>query len=528
MTTHRVGCLAFLALLSLWHRAAAQAPDKDFHLLEATVDDVELALRERHVTCRDLVRGYLDRIEAFNHRGPALNAVETVNAASLEEADRLDARLRATGPVGPLHCIPVLVKDQLDTTGIQTTYGSRAFQGFVPVRDATVVARLKNAGAVIIGKATMGELASGYASGVSGAIRNPYDPTRHASGSSGGVGAGLAANLATVGIGEDTGGSIRGPAAVGSLVGLRPTVPLVSRAGLFPARPTTDTIGPITRTVRDASLVLDVIAGFDDRDPITAQAVGQQPPSYTGRLTREALQRVRLGVLRQSQDGRTDITSETYRAIHRVFDVAVGEVAACGASLHEVPGIPDLPRSLDEAYDGNVFETKNAVDAFLKDQKGSPFATFRTLLLSGRLLPSRSTVLITSVNRTVADAGYARIQHTIEGLRRAVLGAMAAQQLDAIVYVTADLSPEVVAADVMTNPGAGGTRLGSNRRLASVLGFPAITVPAGYAADGIPVGLELMGRPFSEGALLSYAYAFEQATHHRRPPPLTPSLDRSR
>lgn len=525
MATRCVGVVVLLTLMFLSPRPLAQTGGAGFHLLETTVAEVEQAMRERRLTCRALIRAYLNRIEAYNRRGPALNAVETVNPSALEEADELDARLRTSGPVGPLHCIPVLVKDELDTSGMQTTYGSRAFQGFVPTRDATVVLRLRQTGAIIIGKATMGEFASGYVSGISGPIRNPYDPTRHASGSSGGTGAGLAANFATVGIGEDTGGSIRGPAAVASLVGLRPSVPLVSRAGMFPARPTTDTVGPITRTVRDAARVLDVISGFDDRDPITAQAVGHRPSSYVGLLSRDALRGAHIGVLRQSQDSRVDTRSEAYRAIHRVFDAVVDDIHAIGASLQDVPVVLDLARSLDETYDGNVFETEEAVDRFLKEQKGSPFATFRELLLSGRLLPSRSTILINSINRTTADPDYARLQGTIERLRNTVLGTMATLQLDAIIYVTADLPPELIAGDVMTNPRAGGTRLGSNRRLASVLGFPAITVPAGFSADGMPVGLEFIGRPFSEGLLLSYAYAFEQATQHRRPPKTTPSLE---
>src|SRR5262249_41086889 len=212
---------------------------------EATIDDVHAALRSGRTTCRELVELYLRRVEAFDKSGPGLNAVQTINPRALQEAERLDAVFKASGPVGGLHCIPVLVKDQLEATDMPTTYGSAVFRDFVPQRDATVVARLRKAGAIIIAKATMGEFASGVLGSASGPIRNPYDPRRHASGSSGGTGAGVSANFATVGIGEDTGGSIRGPAAAASLVGLRPSVPLVSRFGVLPGRPTRDTIGPI-------------------------------------------------------------------------------------------------------------------------------------------------------------------------------------------------------------------------------------------------------------------------------------------
>jgi amidase len=196
-----------------------------FHLLETTIDNVHAELHSRRTTCRQLVELYLKRIEAYDKSGPGLNAIQTVNSRALQEADRLDAAFRSSGPVGALHCIPVLVKDQIDTNDMPTTYGSAVFKNFVPTEDATIVVRLRKAGAVIVGKATMGEYASGYFSSASGPIRNAYDPRRNASGSSGGTGSGIAANFATIGIGEDTGGSIRGPASVSSLVGLRPTLP---------------------------------------------------------------------------------------------------------------------------------------------------------------------------------------------------------------------------------------------------------------------------------------------------------------
>lgn len=517
-----VCCGLVVPIVRPLHAQSTRAP---FHLLEATIDDVRAALTARRLTCRDLVGQYLARIDAYNRRGPNLNAVETINAQALAEADQLDAAMAASAPLGPLHCIPMLVKDELNTAGLATAYGSAAFSGYVPSTDATVVARLKAAGAIILAKATMGEFASGYVSSISGAIRNPYDPARHASGSSGGTGAGIAANFATVGIGEDTGGSIRGPAAVASLVGLRPTVPLVSRAGLFPARPTTDTIGPIARTVKDAAIVLNVIAGFDARDPTTAASPRQTRASYVPQLSGTGLSDVRLGVLREPQDGRTDVDSAEYRAFRRVSDRAIARMQALGAVVDDVPAIPDLARRLDQDFDGNVFETEAAVDRFLAGESQPPFTTLREILLSGRILPSRATTLMESVNRTVADAGYARIRQDINELTQHVLSVMQEHRLDAFVYPTADLPPSRVASDAMTNPRTGGTRLGSNRRLASVMAFPAITVPAGFTDEGIPVGIEWLGAPFSEAQLLTYAYAFERATHHRHPPSLTPALE---
>ena len=197
-----------------------------------------------------------------------------------------------------------------------------------------IVTRLKKAGAIVIGKATMGEFASGYFSSASGPIRNAYDPRRNASGSSGGTGSGIAANFATVGIGEDTGGSVRGPAAVNNLVGLRPTVPLVSRHGMFPGKPSTDTLGPMTRTVKDAALVLDSIAGYDSKDPLTAYAVGHVPSSYASFLTRDGLKGARIGVIRQPMDRKTDVSSNDYKKVRSVIDRAVSDLRALGCRNH--------------------------------------------------------------------------------------------------------------------------------------------------------------------------------------------------
>ncbi len=375
---------------------APSARPAAFHLMEATIDEVRGALQSGHTTCRGLVELYLKRIETYDKAGPALNAVQTINPRARQEADRLDAAFKSSGPVGPLHCIPVLVKDQVDTSDMPTTYGSAVFKDFVPQRDATIVTRLRKAGAVIVGKASMGEYASGYFGSASGPIRNAYDPSRNASGSSGGTGSGIAANFATVGIGEDTGGSIRGPAAVSSLVGLRPTLPLVSRYGMFPARPTTDTLGPITRTVRDAALVLDVIAGYDPNDPVTAYAVGQIPTSYTLTLALDGLRGARIGVIRQPMDARTDVASDDYKKVRGVIDRAIGDLKALGAEVVDPVTIPGVIDRVNKGYDGNVFETESAINNYLAQHANAPVKTLRDILLSGKVVPSRVRALMGS------------------------------------------------------------------------------------------------------------------------------------
>ena len=498
----------------------AQHEALPFHLLEATIDDVHAALRSRRTTCRELVDLYLKRIAAYNKSGPGLNAVQTINPRALQEAERLDAAFQVAGPVGTMHCIPVLVKDQLETSDMPTTYGSAVFKDFVPRRDATVVTRLRKAGAVIIGKTTMGEFASGIAGSVSGPIRNAYDPRRHASGSSGGTGSGVAANLATVGIGEDTGGSVRGPAAVSSLVGLRPTLPLVSRFGMLPARPSTDTVGPMARTVKDAAIVLDAIAGYDPNDPHGIRGGPHSHVLYGRAFTRRA----ERGTHRRypAGDGCEDRRqSEDYRKVKAVIDKALDDLKALGAELDPV-AIPDLIERIDKAYNGNVFETEPAINNYLSQHANAPAKTLRDILLSGKVVPSRARVLMNSVGKSTDDAGYVQVQRTAENLRLAVLTLMADHKLDALVYATFDHQPVLIAPDVMTRPVADDDRLGNNRQLSPILGFPAITVPAGFTTDGLPVGIEFMARPFAEAMLFRLAY--EQGTRNRRPPASTPAL----
>jgi amidase len=496
-----------------------------FHLLEAKIDEIHASLKSGQTTCRELVGHYLKRIEAYNKSGPSLNAVQSINPRALQEADRLDAASKSSGLLGPLHCIPVLVKDQVETSDMPTTYGSAVFKDFVPDRDATIVNKMKKAGAVILGKTTMGEYAYGYVGSAFGVVHNAYDPGRSASGSSGGTGSGIAANFATIGIGEDTGGSIRGPAAVASLVGLRPTVPLVSRYGMLPATPTNDTLGPITRTVRDAAILLDVIAGYDPNDPLTAYADGRVPSSYTSFLTRDGLKGARIGVIREPMDSKSDPGSDDYKKVRAVIDKAIAELKSLGAEVADGVTIPDLKDRLRKAYDNNKFETEQAMNSYLADLPGAPVRTLREILLSGKVVPWRATSLMNYVGRSTDEAGYMQVLRAREETRQLVLKLMADQKLDALVYATFDHQPTPIAPDVLTNPNTKDQyALGSNRWLSPAVGFPAMTVPAGFTTEGLPVGLEFMARPFAEGTLFKLGYAYEQGTLHRKPPATTPAL----
>lgn len=516
--------LAFALAPAFAQAPAASAGQKPFHLLEATVDDVSGALKSGQITCLQLVDLYLKRIQAYDKAGPAINALQTVNPRALEEAGRLDAAYRSSGPVGPLHCIPTLVKDQVETKDMATTYGSAVFKDFIPNRDATVVTRLHSAGAVILGKTTMGEFASGYFGSASGLIRNAYDPSRHASGSSGGAGLSLTANFGVLSIGEDTGGSIRGPAAVSSLVGLRPTTPLVSRFGMMPARPSNDTLGPMARTVRDAAVLLDVIAGFDPNDPITAYSTGQVPMSYTSFLSKDGLKGMRLGVIREPMDARANPESADYKKVHVVFDRAVQELKALGAEIVESVTIPDLKDRIKRVYVNNQFETQRAVDTYLSGHPNAPVKSLHDILLSGKVAPSRAKALMNEIGRSTDQPGYLDVLLTREDTRQVVLSIMASRGIDALIYATFDHQPEAAPLDFLTNATIDTAGIGNNRQLSPVLGFPAITVPAGFTSDGLPVGLEFMARPFAEGLLFKIAYAYEQGSHHRKPPASTPAL----
>lgn len=520
----RVLCAALLLLLPLAPSLTGQQAERDWRLLEATIDDVHAALRNGSVTCEEVVRGYLARIEAYDERGPAIQAVQSVNPRALEEAAELDAAFRRGGLVGPLHCITVLVKDQVETSDMPTTYGSALFQDFVPRRDATVVTRMKDAGAIIIGKATMGEFASRYIGSAFGLCRNVYALDRNPSGSSCGSGIGVAANLATVAIGEDTGGSIRGPAAHTNTVGLRPTLQLVSRFGMFPASPSRDALGPITRTVRDAAILTDVLAGYDPNDPATAHAVGNIPDSYLSFLDERGLEAARLGVVRDPMDSRTEPDSEDYARVKEVVDGAIRAMEALGAEIMDPVTVPGLVELLEKTRSNH--ETEAAVDEYLARHPNAPVASFREIAVSEVVTPTRRDRLIDALNRSTDDLAHLRAQAARDELRQVLLDVLARHRLDAFIYATFDHSPAVIPEGVLVDADVEDEYgKGSNRSLSPAVGFPAISVPAGFTSEGLPVGIEFLGRPFAEGVLFRLAYAFEQGTGHRRPPSTTPALE---
>ena len=287
--------VVFFSLLSLVP-GCSSSHIQPFHLLEATIEDVHNAYESGDLTSRQLVQLYLDRIEAYDKNGPNINSIITLNPQALEEADRLDAAFNASGFVGPLHGIPVIVKDQADAKGMPTTLGSVLLKDYFPEKDSFAVAKLREAGAIILGKSTLGEWGGGDTYGsLFGVTRNPYALDRTVGGSSGGTGGSISANFATVGVGQEGFASIRRPSTWNSLVGMRPTGGLISRSGVYAGWPSINgSLGPMTRTVKDLATLLDALVGYDPEDPLTAQGVGNIPDSYTDFLDNNGLQGARL------------------------------------------------------------------------------------------------------------------------------------------------------------------------------------------------------------------------------------------
>jgi len=519
--TLRLALVAVCSVLQISAGVSAQgraAGVRPFILEEATIAGIHSAFASHQLTCVDLVSRYLKRIDAYDHKGPNLNSVLTINAGALKTAAELDKKY-ASGPSAraALHCIPVLLKDNYSTVDMPTTAGAKTLANEVPVAEATIVKRLREAGVVIIGKSNLTELALAgtTVSSLGGQTRNPYDLTRTPGGSSGGTGAAIASNLAAGGTGSDTGNSVRSPASANSVVGIRPTRGLVSRYGIVPVSLTQDEAGPITRTVEDAARMLDVMAGYDPSDPITAFGIQKVAKTYTAFLDPNGLKGRRIGLLTDFL-GRESIHSE----VNRVVEEDVLAFERLGATIVRI-NIPQL----DTLSDVSVieFEFKIVFNQYLA--RFMPNASVRTLdefMGRGEFHPTSKTVLESSrsVVDGMKDREYERkLQKRVE-LRQAVMKVMADYKLDAILYPH---QQRLVAA-------IGEPQLERNGVLSNGTGFPAITFPGGFSKPsataplGIPIGIELLGPDWSEPELIRMAYAFEQNTRLRKPPASTPSI----
>jgi Asp-tRNA(Asn)/Glu-tRNA(Gln) amidotransferase A subunit family amidase len=489
------------------------------YIKEASIEDIHGAMKKKELTARELVQMYLDRIEAYDKKGPFLNSIITINPKAAEIAEGLDRKLAESGLVGPLHGIPIIVKDNLDTHDMPTTNGVLALKDSIPPDDANVILKLKEAGAIILAKANMAEFAFAGADTVSsvlpGYTRNPYDTRYVSAGSSGGTAAAIAANFATVGIGTDTGASVRGPSSHQSLVGIRATMGLISRDGICPLSSARDMAGPMTRTVADAVRVLEVIAGYDPDDPVTAACQDRIPDSYSQSMDRGGLKGARLGVARQMFD-----PEDADPEVIRVMESALAELKSLGAVLIDPVQIEGLKEIRDSFQ--RTSRMKYDFDRYLASLgPNAPYKTLEAIVESEKFHPNNERRLRRALEVEEIPDENPKYQHNLEvadRLREAVVQVFDDHQLDAIIYPTFKYAPRLI--------GDLNTPYGSNSSvLAPPIGFPAITVPMGYTYGRLPAGIQFLGRPFSEPTLIKLGYSYEQATLHRRPPSTTPPLN---
>ena len=515
-----------LLLLLFVLTAAPTATAKTIELDSATIADINAAFAAGTLTSENLVQMCLARIEAYDKQGPSLHAVITLNPKALEIARALDAERKAKGPRSPLHGIPIVLKDNYDTADLPTTGGSLLLEGWIPPDDAFVVKKLRDAGAIIIAKLNMSEFASGAArSSLGGAALNPHDPTRTPSGSSGGTGIAIAAAYATVGLGTDTGGSIRGPSTSNGIVGLKPTHGLLSRDGIIPLALSFDTGGPMARSVADVAVALGIMTGIDPADEATKKSAGKFETDYTKFLKADALKGARIGVARDflGADQDVDWVMESAIAAMKKGGATIVDVRyprwllevktdfynairypEFAAQIKQYLAItgPKYPKSIDEMID-----RANGLSATRGDGAGPN--------------PARWTLFKREAESgTLNDYQYTAVRDYALPLVRAIVdGVFGAQKLDAIVYPTSSRRPALIAESGAPG-GGGGVPSGSN--LANLTGFPDLIVPAGFTGDYLPVGISFLGPAFSESKLLALGYSFEQATHARRRPVHTP------
>lgn len=509
--------VAICSVMSLRGQQGAGAAS--FPLDELTVAQLQDAMATGRYSARRLVELYTERINAIDRSGPALRSVIELNPDALSIADALDAERKGGRLRGPLHGIPILIKDNIDTGDrMMTTAGSLALQGTPAPRDAFIVGKLRAAGAVILGKTNLSEWAnfrstkstSGW-SARGGQVNNPYALDRNPCGSSSGTGAAVASNLAAIGVGTETDGSIVCPSGANSLVGIKPTIGLVSRSGIIPISHTQDTAGPMTRTVTDAALLLGVIAGADSEDRATT--TGRARIDYTSALKADGLKGARIGVARKRYFGYSPVTD-------KLIDAAIAVMKAQGAVIVDPADIPTAARLDDCELEVLLYEFKADLNKYLASRGPSVAVhSLKDLIAFNdrertRELPFFGQEILATAEKKgpLTSVAYRKALATC-GTRSRTLGidaVMTKHRLDALVAPTG--SP-TWPTDLVN----GDHFLGASSTPAAVAGYPSITVPAGFAF-GLPVGVSFIGRPWSEPRLVAVAYAYEQATKHRKPP----------
>ncbi len=519
---HKIGGSGLLTLCLL---GAACDATEDFEFVEATIADVQQAITSGSESCTSITAGYLRRITAYD-RTSSLNAVIFTNPDALNRAEAVDAALAAGEEPGPLFCVPVLLKDNFDTADMPTSGGSIALKSSTPPDDAFVVRRLREAGAIVIAKTNMAEWAFSprqTRSSAYGVTANAYDLDRVPAGSSGGTASGIAASFGVVGMGTDTGNSIRGPASHLALFGIRATLGLVSRDGVIPLAFDRDVAGPMTRAVTDGAKVLNVIAGHDPADVYTDFGRGRREQDYTRFLDAAALRDKRIGSLRLLVE-----TADADPEVVQLYRQALADMVRAGAIVVEDFAIADLERHM-EASNFCVRFSYDMRNYLASLGPGAPIKDVMEVRASGQYDPYIEQRL-DFFGANPAEVHPAELDPPCpdypehpgrQAFLSDVLASMDEAGVDAVAYPS------------WTNPPAHLDRaieeyLGDNSQLvAPATGLPAVTVPMGYSQGHLPAGLQLLGRPFSEGMLIGLAYAYEQQAPHRRPPKAFPPLSSS-
>ncbi len=490
---------------------------QEFTLEEATIDEVHAAFKSGALTAKALVTDYLERIEAVDKSGPALNSIINISPIALEEAEALDAEYKNSGKFrGPLHGIPIVVKDQVETKDIVTTFGSIAQDGYRPKEDATIIKKLKIAGAIVLAKTALPDFATswfGFCSQI-GETKNPYVLAHDPGGSSSGTAAAVSANLATIGIGEDTGGSIRLPASFTNLVGVRVTPGLISRNGLSPLVVFQDTAGPMTRTVRDAAILLDALVGYDSADEYTAAAlIAGHKGSYVDALDAKSLKGARLGVISNAFGSDDDPSSA---AVNRVMKQAMNAATAAGATLVDIE-IPDL---MDHILETSLYLThsRHDINKFFKSRPDMPTGSLEEIQAEKKFDPTLDLLIdiFDGPERPEDDPDYYRKLAARDQFQRLVVGIFGKNELDAFIFPSIQVLPPTKQ-DVRDGKHLC-LEFPTNTLIASQTWMPSICLPAGFSEEGLPVGMELVVLPFHEPELFRLGYGFEQATKFRRAP----------
>lgn len=489
-----------------------------FDVVETSIAEIHQAMRDGRLTARQLVEAYIERIEAYDKRGPALNAIIEINPRALERADELDAAFEVSGFTGPLHGIPMIVKDNYDFAGMSTSAGSASLADSMPPDDAFQVRRIRAAGAIVLAKSNMAEFAFSpnetLGSRIPGFTRNPYATNRVPAGSSGGTAASVAASMGVVGLGTDTGNSIRGPSAHNALVGIRSTIGLTSRDGIVPLYFSHDIGGPMARSVADAVAVFDVIAGTDPADPTTVEADERRAADYNEFLDAGALASARIGVVRQIVD-----REDGDPRVRDVFEQALEDLRAAGADIVDPVVIPMLDERVQFWCSRFRYDINNYLATLGPD---APVKTLTQIVASGDYDRTVRDRLRRALEESLDDADLRCAEQTANRGRFAeqVSGIIADNELDALVFPTWANVPRLIGD--LRSPGGDNSQV-----LSPQTGFPAITVPMGWIEEGgeqLPAGLQILGDAWSEPRLIAIAYAYEQATRHRRAPATTPPL----